>query len=131
MVEFDDEIYGCDYSSKGGVTATGDIMLIEGLDNAKQSITNHILTRKGTYPSVDTEYGSEIYEALGEDYETSPIQALRVYIQNALMDNPRVRSINRIDPMVTVDKRLIMLIEVMLVNGTEETLNLNIDEVNG
>ena len=48
MVEVDDSIYGVDYASTGGVTSTGDIELVEGLDNAKQSITNHILTEKGT-----------------------------------------------------------------------------------
>ena len=120
----DDSIYGCDYSSKGGVTATGDMEIIEGLDNAKQSIYNQLLTQKGFYPSIDTEYGSEIYEVLGEDYEQASVEALKIYIQNALFENERVKSINRIDPVVTVDKKLVLNISVMLVNGTEETLNI-------
>ncbi len=124
MVEVDDEIYGTDYSSKGGVTATGDMELVTGFDNAKQSIHNQILTEKGTYPSVDTDYGSEVYEVLGEDFEDATIEALKVYIRNALFENSRVRSINRIDPLVTVDRKLIMILEVELVNGTEETLNI-------
>ena len=37
-MESDDSIYGCDYSSKGGITASGDIELVEGLDNAKQKL---------------------------------------------------------------------------------------------
>lgn len=124
MMEMDDSIFGCDYSSNGGVTATGDIALIEGLDNAKQSIHNQLLTEKGFYPSIDDEYGSEIYEVLGEDFEEASVEALRIYIQNALYENERVKGINRIDPLVTVDKRLIMNIELELVNGTEETLNV-------
>ena len=82
MVEVDDSIFGVDYSSNGGVSATGDIELVEGLANAKQNIRNQLLTRKGMYPSVDTEWGSEIFEVLGEDFEASSIDALKIYIQN-------------------------------------------------
>ena len=110
------------------MTATGDMQVIEGLANAKQSIHNQILTEKGFYPSIDTEYGSEIYEALGDDFDESSIEALKIHIQNALYENERVKSINRIDPLVSVDKKLIMIIEVELVNGTEETLNINFGE---
>ena len=125
MAEVDDSIFGCDYSSDGGVSATGDILTIEGLANAKQNIRNQLLTRKGMYPSVDTEWGSEVFEALGEDFDKSSIDALKVYIQNALLENPRVRNIIGIDPVVTVDKKLIMMIGIELVNGTEETLNIS------
>ena len=128
-MELDDEIFGCDYSSNGGVTATGDIELINGLDNAKQSIKNQILTEKGAYPSVDDEYGSEVYEILGEDFEAQSIDALQIYIENALLDNERVQNINSIDPVVTVDKKLVMNIQVELVNGTEETLNIEFEGV--
>ena len=124
MAEVDDSIFGCDYSSTGNVSANGDIELVEGLPNAKQNIRNQLLTRKGMYPSVDTEYGSEVFEALGEDFNKSSIDALKVYIQNALFENPRVRNIVSIDPVVTVDKRLIMMISIELVNGTEETLKI-------
>ena len=123
-MEVDDEIYGVDYSSKGGVTATGDMELVEGLDNAKQSIRNQILTERGTYPSIDDEYGSDIYEVLGEDFEESSIEALSVYIENVLLENPRVLEINNITPLITVDKKINVMIDVELVNGTEDTLNI-------
>ena len=128
-MELDDELFGCDYSTNGGVTATGDIELINGLDNAKQSIKNQILTEKGAYPSLDDEYGSEVYEVLGEDFEQASIEALQIYIENALLDNERVQTINSIDPVVTVDKKLVMNIQVELVNGTEETLNIEFEGV--
>ena len=84
-MELDDSIYGVDYSSTGKVSNTGDMLLVEGLDNAKQSIRNQILTEKGFYPSVDTDYGSEIYEVLGEDIEEPTLEALKVYIKNTLL----------------------------------------------
>ena len=128
-MELDDSIYGCDYSSNGGVTATGDIELVEGLPNARQSIINQLLTEKGFYPSIDDEYGSEIFEIFGEDYEESNIDALQIYIENALYENERVKSINRIEPYITIDKKLNIILEIELVNGTEESFNIGLDEV--
>lgn len=129
MVEVDDEIFGVDYSSNGGVTSTGDIELVEGISNARQSIYNQLLTEKGTYPSIDEEYGSEIYDALGEDFEDGIIEALEVYIENALLENPRVREIERIEPHRLVNGDLSIILSVILVNGTEDTLNLNVNEL--
>ena len=124
----DDSMFGCDYSSKGGVTATGDIELVEGLDNAKQNIKNWLLTDKGFYPNIDDEYGSEIRNIFGEDFEGESVSTLKVYIENALLMNPRVLEINSIEPYVMVDGTLKMLIGITLVNGTEESLNISIDE---
>lgn len=127
-MELDDSIYGCDYSSKGGITASGDIELVEGLDNAKQSIHNQLLTDKGFYPSIDAEYGSEIYEVLGEDHEEQNIEALKIHIQNALLDNPRVLEINRIEPYITINRKINFIIEVELVNGTENEIIIELED---
>ena len=128
-MEVDDEIFGADYSSNGGVTASGDMELVNGLANARQSIYNQILTEKGTYPSIDTDYGSEIYETLGEDFEDATVEALQVYIKNALLENPRVKEITRIEPYKTVTGELNIILNIVLVNGTENALNLNIEEM--
>ena len=126
-MELDDSIYGVDYSSTGEVSNTGDMLLVEGLNNAKQSIRNQLLTLKGFYPSMDTDYGSEIYEVLGEDIEESTVEALKVYIRNTLLDNPRVKEIVEINPYLTVNKELVVMIKVELVNGTEEDLNIQFE----
>lgn len=128
-MEIDDSLFGTDYSSNGNVTATGDIELVSGLDNAKQSIFNQIIIEKGTYPSIDDEYGSEIYEVLGEDFEDGNIEALEIYLKNVLFENPRVKIINEIKPIVTVDKKLLMNINIELVNGQETSFNIDIDEM--
>ena len=126
-MELDDSIYGVDYSSTGKVSNTGDMLLVEGLSNAKQSIRNQILTEKGFYPSVDTDYGSEVYEVLGEDIEEPTLEALKVYIRNTLLDNPRVKEIVEINPYLTIDKQLVVMLKVGLVNGTEEDLNIQFE----
>ena len=42
-----EEIFGVDYSSDGGISSTGDILCVEGLANAKQAIRNALLTPLG------------------------------------------------------------------------------------
>ena len=126
-MELDDTIYGCDYSSTGGVSATGDILLVDGLANARQSILNQLLTEKGFYPSVDEEYGSEIHEIFGEDIEEFNLDALKVYITNALLENERVASIKRLDVHVLVTKKINVLLELELVNGTDEIMTFELE----
>lgn len=127
-MEIDDSLFGADYSSQGELTSTGDIALVEGLTNAKQSIVNNILIEKGTYPNIDSEYGSEIYEVLGEDYEAGNVEALQVYIRNCLLENERVQTINNITPYTTVDKRLILNISVELVNGQDTEFLIDLED---
>ncbi|MDO5827307.1 MAG: DUF2634 domain-containing protein [Methanobrevibacter sp.] len=126
-MELDDSIYGCDYSSTGEVSPTGDILLVEGLANARQSILNQLLTEKGFYPSIDLDYGSEIYEIFGEDIEEFNIEALKVYITNALLENERVESIKRLDVHVLANKKINVLLELELVNGTDEIITFELE----
>ena len=126
-MELDDSIFGCDYSSKGEINANGDIGTIEGLDNAKQNIRNWLLTQKGFYP-FDDEYGCEIFDIFGEDFEEENVDAGKVYILNALYDNPRVKEVKRIEPYITINGDIRFIIEIMLVNGTEEQMTVELEE---
>lgn len=118
-----EEIYGVDYSSTGDVSSTGDILCVSGLANAKQAIRNALLTPLGSYPSVDDEYGSEIYKLHGEDLTDNQLQALTVYINNALLKQERVRKIQDIDVMQNNDG-LKARLHVLLVNGSEEEITI-------
>ena len=129
MVEVDDSLFGTDYNSKGELTSNGDISLVTGLNNAKQNIKNWLLTDKGFYPEIDTEYGSLIRLSLGTDYREENIDAVIVHIKNALYDNPRVLNILEINPYTTVTDELIIQLRLELVNNTITDLNLNIIEV--
>lgn len=116
-----EEIYGVDYSSTGGVSSTGDILCVQGLDNARQAIRNALTTQKGAYPSVDDEYGSELYTLHGEDITTDLIQALTVHIENSLLKEERVEKIQDIE-IQTTQTGLKAYLHVLLVNGTEEEI---------
>ena len=123
-----EEIYGVDYSSTGGVSSTGDILCVNGLDNARQAIRNALLTPMGSYPSVDDEYGSEIYKIHGEDLTDPQLQALTVYIQNALLKQERVKEIETIEVKLTNDG-LKAYLHVLLVNDSEEEIELDMEDL--
>lgn len=129
LLEFDDSLFGTDYDSSGRLTENGDISLVSGIDNAKQSIRNWLLTDKGFYPSIDMEYGSDIREALGDDINQVNIQALMVYVENALKDNPRVECINEINTYITMDNTIMLQLRLGLVNGAQEDVNIDLSEV--
>jgi len=123
-----EEIYGVDYSSTGGVSSTGDILCVSGLDNARQAIRNAMITPLGAYPSVDDEYGSEIYTLHGEDLTPAQLQALEVHIHNCLMDEERVEEIQDIELKLT-ETGLRAYMHVLLVNGTEEEITFDMEEI--
>lgn len=120
-----EEIFGVDYSSDGGISSKGDILCVEGLANAKQAIRNALLTPLGAYPSVDDEYGSELYTLQGEDLTENQLQALEVHISNALLKQERVQKINEIE--LTLDDGLKAVLNVLLVNGSEEELIIDME----
>ena len=120
-----EEIFGVDYSSGGGISSTGDILCVEGLANAKQAIRNALLTPLGAYPSVDDEYGSELYTLQGEDLTENQLQALEVHISNALLKQERVQKINEIE--LTLVDGLKAVLHVLLVNGSEEELIIDME----
>lgn len=123
----DTEIYGTDYSSDGFITSNGDVGLVSELANAEQAIRNRLLTRLGTYPTIDDEYGSEVYLALGEKRNTALVSELRVYIENCMLEEPRVYGILDLD-ITLEDKDVLRLqLHLQLVDGSElgfeETIN--------
>ena len=125
-----EEIYGVDYSSNGGVSSTGDILCVEGLENANQAIRNGLVTPLGSYPSVDDEYGSEIYTLQGEDLTSNQLQALTVHIQNALLKEERVKEIQNIE-LKLEPEGLKAYLHVLLVNDVEEEMTLDMEDLYG
>ena len=115
----DTEIYGTDYDSHGLLTSSGDIGLVTELANAKQAIHNRLMTRLGTYPTIDTEYGSEVHQVLGEKLTPQLINELSVYIQNCMLEEPRVYSIltNEISKVDHDTLRINLILQ--LVDGSE------------
>lgn len=118
----DTEIYGCDYSSKGYVTSNGDIGCVRDLENVAQQVHNRLRTRLGTYPAIDDGYGSEVHLILGEKNNTQLLRELEVYIQNCMVEEPRVQEV--LDLQILKKDKDTVLIELLLqlVDGSEMEL---------
>lgn len=123
----DTSIYGEDYDSRGLLSSTGDIGLVNGLSNAEQAIRNRLLTRLGTYPNIDTEYGSEVFEVLGEKITEDLINELEVYIQNCMLEDPRVYSVIDLNINVMGHDTLKVGLQLQLVDGSELGFEEEID----
>ena len=123
----DTEIYGADYSSEGFITSDGDIGLVSELDNAEQAIRNRLLTRLGTYPTIDSDYGSELHNVLGEKINSQTLSELRVYIENCMLEEPRVYGILNLDIKQEGHDSIHLQLQLQLVDGSEigfeETIN--------
>lgn len=115
----DTEIYGTDYSSDGFITSNGDIGLVNELANAEQAIRNRLLTRLGTYPNIDTEYGSNVHQAVGEKSNSSLISELRVYVENCMLEEPRVYGIINLDITLENHDIIKLQLQLQLVDGSE------------
>lgn len=115
----DTEIYGTDYSSEGFITSNGDIGLVNELANAEQAIRNRLLTRLGTYPNIDTEYGSNVYQVIGEKRNPSLISELRVYVENCMLEEPRVYGIINLDITPENHDIIKLQLQLQLVDGSE------------
>ena len=123
----DTEIYGTDYSSLGFISSDGDIGLVSELDNAEQAIRNRLLTRLGTYPTIDTSYGSEVPSLLGEKITKGLISELRVYIENCMLEEPRVYEILNLDIAQVGHDTLHLALQLQLVDGSEVGFEENIN----
>ena len=115
----DTEIYGCDYSSTGFITSNGDMGCVSELDNAEQAIKNRLLTRLGTYPSIDSEYGSEIHLVQGEKRNDKHINELEIYIQNCMLEEPRVYEVTDLNITEVEHDALRIDLLLLLVDGSE------------
>jgi len=117
-----EEIFGIDYSSNGELTSSGDLMLVEGWDNAKQAIKNRLLTRIMIYDYLG-EYGCDLDKVIGEPTNHITLQFLNLIIKDSLNLEPRVQEILELDSYFE-DKKIIGEMNLLLVEGTVIDLNI-------
>ena len=118
-----DEIFGIDYSSNGELTSSGDLMLVEGLNNAKQAIRNRLLTRIIIYDYL-WEYGCDLDKVIGKPSNNTSIALLELLIKDTLNLEPRVERIMKLYSYIH-DKKIITEMNLLLVDDT--VINLNIE----
>jgi len=117
-----EEIFGIDYSSNGELTSSGDLMLIEGLDNAKQAIRNRLLTRIIIYDYLDS-YGCDLDKVVGEPTNNTTLQLLNLILKDSLNLEPRVKQVLKLDCFLE-GKKIISEMNLLLVDDTIIALDI-------
>lgn len=71
-----------------------DLLVAEGVDNLTQAIANRLKTRKGELAGLGhPDYGSRHHELLGEPNVERTRNLIKLYILQALRDEPRIERV--------------------------------------
>ena len=74
-----------------------DLAVADGLDNLTQAVANRLKTRRGELaPLGHPEYGSRHHELLGEPNVERTRNLIKLYVLQALRDEPRLERIVRV-----------------------------------
>jgi phage baseplate assembly protein W len=108
------------------LSRTGDLTVVSHEYNLGQAILTRLRTRTGELRELGHKsLGSRLYEFLGEPNNLSTRERIRNCVREALLEEPRVKEISRIE--VLADKkerdRVEVLISVVAI-GTETPLNI-------
>jgi len=75
-----------------------DLAIASGLDNLTQALVNRLKTRRGELAALGhPEYGSRHHELIGEPNVARTRNLIKLYVLQALRDEPRVERVVRAD----------------------------------
>ncbi|MEA4957534.1 hypothetical protein SDC9_30533 [bioreactor metagenome] len=126
MVEVD---YGCDIDSSLEIDPlTGDFKIVEGLDNASQSVKNRLETRLDELLVLGySNYGNQSYEELGNTDIDTAIGHIEIYTRSALLEEPLVQDL--IEIKISFENNSIRGdLVIQLTNGEILPINFDINE---
>ena len=101
-----------DYALKGGFFEDADLATarrldhagrldlerVDGIDNFTQAIANRLKTRKGELTDLGhPDYGSRHHELMGEPNVARTRNLIKLYVLQALRDEPRIEKVLRLD----------------------------------
>ncbi|MBL8484562.1 MAG: GPW/gp25 family protein, partial [Rhodocyclaceae bacterium] len=71
-----------------------DLRLVDGVDNLTQALANRLKTRKGELAALGhPDYGSRHHELIGEPNVARTRNLIKLYILQALRDEPRIERV--------------------------------------
>lgn len=105
-------------------TERGDIKLVNGRANLAQAVLNRLFTRRGELAGLGhPDYGSRLYQLIGEPNTRRSQAVAELYIREALADEPRIREIVVIifePPSLRADKRNVMELTIAILPVDED-----------
>lgn len=109
---------------------TMDLETVEGRDNLAQALVLRLLVRQGELAALGhPRYGSRIHELVGEPLDGPNRELLRRYVRRALLGDPRVEEVTRVDVVPRADAPGVVLVEAAVrpATGTPLTVKVEVD----
>jgi phage baseplate assembly protein W len=120
-------LLGVDMALDDGVLqadpATGDWLLVEGLDNLVGAVKRRLLTRAGHYP-YHPEFGSDLEPHIGQALDPAEATSVRLEVIQSLLNDPRIDAVNKVTLVGNAEQ--IDLTVVCEVIGANEATPLNL-----
>lgn len=106
------------------MTERGDLKLVNGRANLAQAVLNRLFTRRGELAGLGhSDYGSRLYQLIGEPNTRRSQAVAELYIREALADEPRIREIVAIifePPSLRADKRNVLELTIAILPVAED-----------
>lgn len=123
------KIWGTDVLLQDGdivPTSTKDISIISNIDNVKQAVVDRLKTEVGEL-AYDDIYGLDLELLIGRKHTVEREELLRLSIINALRQEPRIKSISKVQVVSDKSKRDIIYVDIVIVPvQSQGTVSLNL-----
>jgi len=106
----------------------GDVATVSGADLLVQALTMRLVCLRGELARLGhPRYGSELHALIGQPRDRENLGLLGRYVRKALLADPRVREVRRID-VVTPDPSTVEILATVLSHaGDEVSLEVRVD----
>lgn len=107
-----------------------DLETVEGLDNLQQALTLRLLVGQGELAALGhPAYGSRIHALVGEPLDAPNRELLRRYVRRALLGDPRVAEVTRVEVVPREDAPGVVRVEatVRSADGAPLTVRVEVD----
>lgn len=107
-----------------------DLETVDGLDNLRQALTLRLLVGQGELTALGhPRYGSRIHELVGEPLDAPNRELLRRYVRRALLGDPRVAEVTRVDVVPSADTPGVVRVEAVVrpLDGALLTVRVEVD----
>jgi phage baseplate assembly protein W len=109
------------------ISRTGDILTISEIDNLAQAIINRLSTDQGElYDIGHPDYGSRLYEVIGEVNNEFTRRRIKVLIEECLVEEHRIKKVINVKVLPdNFDQQRVYIELTILTQLSEEYLTLN------
>lgn len=106
-----------------GYTMTGDLMIVEDLDNIWQVVTLRLTTTLGTYIFA-TDYGTKLGQFVDEPITTDLENEIMAEAKTTILQDSRITSVSNMQ--VTQDSGLTLSFSIKTINGSTKSGSVTI-----